>query len=98
MQCPNQMEDTCLPDTAPLSSSPHSLYSSSPPQMNDLEAQITYIAFASQENNTLRVLYKVDIKKDGEEFATGESVSAEKWSRLGWKENLDEQDGLFPEA
>ncbi|GAB1287090.1 BPI fold-containing family B, member 9B [Apodemus speciosus] len=42
-------------------------------QMNDLEAQITYIAFASQENNTLRVLYKVDIKKDGEEFATGES-------------------------
>ncbi|GAB1287088.1 Vomeromodulin [Apodemus speciosus] len=33
-------------------------------QMNDLEAQITYIAFASQENNTLRVLYKVDIKKD----------------------------------
>ncbi|XP_052039943.1 vomeromodulin-like [Apodemus sylvaticus] len=42
-------------------------------QMNDLEAQITYIALASQENNTLRVLYKVDIRKDGEEFATGES-------------------------
>ena len=58
--------------------------------MNDLEAQITYIALASQENNTLRVLYKVDIRKDGEEFATGESVSAKKWSRLLWKENLDE--------
>nr|XP_034350602.1 vomeromodulin-like [Arvicanthis niloticus] len=42
-------------------------------QMNGLEAQITRIAFASQENNMLRVLYKVDIRKDGETFATGET-------------------------
>uniref|UniRef100_A0A8C6H4J6 Lipid-binding serum glycoprotein N-terminal domain-containing protein n=1 Tax=Mus spicilegus TaxID=10103 RepID=A0A8C6H4J6_MUSSI len=42
-------------------------------QMDDLEAQITHIAFASQENNTLRVVYKVDITKNGEHFATGET-------------------------
>lgn len=46
--------------------------------MNGLEAQITHIAFASKENNMIRVLYKVDIRKDGENFATGETVSAEK--------------------
>eukprot|EP00072_Mus_musculus_P072833 XP_017174596.1 PREDICTED: BPI fold containing family B, member 9B isoform X1 [Mus musculus] len=42
-------------------------------QMDGLEAQITHIAFASQENNTLRVVYKVDITKNGEHFATGET-------------------------
>ena len=46
--------------------------------MDGLEAQITHIAFASQENNTLRVVYKVDTTKNGEHFATGETVSAEK--------------------
>nr|Q63751.2 RecName: Full=Vomeromodulin; AltName: Full=BPI fold-containing family B member 9; Flags: Precursor [Rattus norvegicus] len=42
-------------------------------QMNDLEAQITYIAFAPQENNMLRLLYKVDITKDSQPYATGET-------------------------
>ncbi|XP_028631130.1 vomeromodulin-like [Grammomys surdaster] len=42
-------------------------------QMSGLEAQITHIVLASQENNVLRVLYKVDIRKDGENFATGET-------------------------
>lgn len=46
--------------------------------MSGLEAQITHIAFASKENNMFTVLYKVDIRKDGENFATVETVSAEK--------------------
>lgn len=46
--------------------------------MNGMEARVTYIAFAPQENNTLRVFYKVGITKDGENYATGETVSAEK--------------------
>lgn len=66
--------------------------------MDGLEAHITHIALASQKDNVLRVLYKVDITKDGEKVATGETVSADKWSILGWKKDLEEQGGPFPKA
>ncbi|CAO2578192.1 Bpifb9 [Lemmus lemmus] len=48
------------------------------PQMNDLEANITKIAYTFQKDKLLRVFYEVKITKDGKDFATGKTVSAEK--------------------
>lgn len=46
--------------------------------MDDLTAKITYVGFASQKDNLLKVQYKVDITKGNEHLATGKTVSAEK--------------------
>lgn len=50
--------------------------------MNDLEANVTKAAYAFQKGNFLRAFYGVDIKKNGESFATGKTVSAEKRTEM----------------
>ncbi|XP_038187260.2 vomeromodulin-like [Arvicola amphibius] len=42
-------------------------------KMNDLEANITKIAYTFQKDKLLRVFYEVKITKDGEDFATGKT-------------------------
>ncbi|KAM7327059.1 hypothetical protein ACRRTK_013426 [Alexandromys fortis] len=42
-------------------------------KMNDLEANITKIAYTFQKDKLLRVFYEVKITKDGENFATGKT-------------------------
>uniref|UniRef100_A0A8C6RGF7 Vomeromodulin-like n=1 Tax=Nannospalax galili TaxID=1026970 RepID=A0A8C6RGF7_NANGA len=42
-------------------------------KMNDLEANVTKVVYAFQKNGSLRAFYGVDIKKDGESYATGKT-------------------------
>lgn len=47
------------------------------PQINNLEAAITKIIYHHLPNNKINAAYWVTIEKDGENIATGQTVSAE---------------------
>ena len=46
-------------------------------QMNNLAATITNVVYNHQPGNKIHVTYWVALKKDGRNFAIGETVSAE---------------------
>jgi hypothetical protein len=48
---------------------------------NNLDAVITKVTYTFQDDNTIQTIYWVKITKDGEIFATGKTVSAEKQVR-----------------
>lgn len=46
-------------------------------QMNNLNTYITKVIYASLPDNQVQAIYWVNVDKDGESFAQGQTVSAE---------------------